>query len=403
MKIAVISSGNIPSQWAHSINTMKHAQGFYRLNHQVEVLTVQGIKELVMRLKLGEIHDFYGINKKITIHFFNDNFLLFFKKVRILGAFVSQILRWFPKLKELLDPEKKISIYCKKNEIDLAYCRAYRATYFSILNKIPCLLESHTILTKNPDLQNLLNLGKNKFFIGLVTIHENLKENFINEGFPANKIIVLEDAVELEKFDKITQNKINLRQNLGLPLDKKIIMYCGSLKPGKGIRKILETAKFFDNDVLFYIVGGSIRNLKYWKKIAKQDKLSNVVFTGFVKNKFIPYYLKSADVLLMLYDPDEREKIMDIDTTSPLKLFEYMASKNPIVSSRIPTIEKIIKHNQDGLLPELEDIDDIVQNIFLLLEDDILASKLAKNAYEKVKEFTYKERCRKIIENFVNK
>jgi len=73
------------------------------------------------------------------------------------------------------------------------------------------------------------------------------------------------------------------------------------------------------------------------------------------------------------------------------------------VSSRIPTIEKIIKHNQDGLLPELEDIDDIVQNIFLLLEDDILASKLAKNAYEKVKEFTYKERCRKIIENFVNK
>jgi len=67
------------------------------------------------------------------------------------------------------------------------------------------------------------------------------------------------------------------------------------------------------------------------------------------------------------------------------------------VSSRIPTIEKIIKHNQDGLLTELGDIDDIIQNILLLLDNNILADSFAKNAYEKVKKYTYECRCKQIL------
>ena len=44
-------------------------------------------------------------------------------------------------------------------------------------------------------------------------------------------------------------------------------MYCGSLKLGKGIHIILQTAKKLElnNDILFYIVGGSKIEIDFWK------------------------------------------------------------------------------------------------------------------------------------------
>ena len=35
--------------------------------------------------------------------------------------------------------------------------------------------------------------------------------------------------------------------------------------------------------------------------------------------------------------------VMDLETTSPIKLFEYMASKKPIITSNIKTIKKVLK------------------------------------------------------------
>ncbi len=84
MKIAVISSGHIPTKWAHSINTVKHTQGFVNLNNSVEILTVERILETFMKIKVRDIHDFYDISKLIKIHYFKDNFLYYFEDLLII-------------------------------------------------------------------------------------------------------------------------------------------------------------------------------------------------------------------------------------------------------------------------------------------------------------------------------
>jgi hypothetical protein len=81
MKIAVVATKNIPSQWAHSINTMKHANGFYKLNNSVEILTGQHFSELKARIKFRDVHSFYDINNKIRIRFFNDNLFNYFEHI----------------------------------------------------------------------------------------------------------------------------------------------------------------------------------------------------------------------------------------------------------------------------------------------------------------------------------
>jgi len=69
IKIAVISSGHIPSQWAHSINTMKMANAFSKLGHNVEVLTVERYLERKNKQRIKDIYKFYGISKNINFIF----------------------------------------------------------------------------------------------------------------------------------------------------------------------------------------------------------------------------------------------------------------------------------------------------------------------------------------------
>ncbi|MFX1375558.1 MAG: glycosyltransferase [Promethearchaeota archaeon] len=400
MRIGVISEGNIPSRWAHSINTMKHANGFFELNNYVEILTIQSFSEFKMRLRIRNVNNFYDINNKINIRYFNENFFNFFQKYSPINFFFSRILKKFSFLERLKIPEVEISNYCKKNKFNFIYSRSYKVAFYCIQNKIPTVLETHTNLINNPHLQRLFKVSGNKYFKGIVTIHKNLAEIYSKKGIPIEKILILEDAVDLKKFDNIRVSKQKLKQFLGLPLKENIIMYCGSLYPSKGIKKIIEVSKKFDQNNLFYILGGDKKWLNYWKKFANNNKLSNVIFAGFIPNQFIPYYLKSADILILLYDLEDKNAIIDINTMSPIKLFEYMAANKPIVSVNLPTIEKIVQNNKEALLSEWNNINNIAENIQKLLEDRQLANKISLNAYFKVQNYTYTKRCQNILEKF---
>ena len=123
---------------------------------------------------------------------------------------------------------------------------------------------------------------------------------------------------------------------------------------------------------------------------------------GFVINKLIPFYLKSADILFMPYDFNEKDKVMSLKTTSPIKLFEYMASKKPIVSLNIPVLEKIVRNGKEAYLAKSDEVEDYAELIRTLLRNEYLAKRLADNAYKRVKEYTYKNRCNKIL-YFINR
>ena len=149
-----------------------------------------------------------------------------------------------------------------------------------------------------------MTLSKNKNFRVLVTIHEILKQSYSTRGMSRNKILVLEDAVNLEKFDRLIDDKKKTRKILKLGTNDKIIMYCGSLKSGKGISIILETAKRLKN-YKFILVGGTEKNINYWKMLMTKDNLHNVFFTGFVTPKIVPHYLKSC---LLYTSPSPRDR-----------------------------------------------------------------------------------------------
>jgi len=393
MKIAIIKN-LIPIPCANVINTLKHAHTFFNLSHKVEILAVEQFLEERWRLKLKDIHNFYGINQEIRLYFFRGGIFFYFRKYKFFMALL-RFLKLFPKIFNFFDPEVKISKYCLKNNIDLSYCRGtYRTAYRNIVNNIPTILESHHY-NISPELRNVIKLSENKNFIGIITISDILKHNFIRYGVPEEKILVLEDAVELEKFDKITDNKTVIRKILNLPLQKRIILYSGGLYDFSGINIILEAADILNNkEISFYFLGGTKKQIKKWKKYKKKNNIkANIHFLGFKPNIIIPFYLKAANILLSTYSPN----CQTLKWMSPIKIFEYMGSKTPFIATRIRRKTEICNNN-DCVFTNPEDPRDLSNKINILINDKDLQNKIVENSYQKAKNHTYKKRCKRIIE-----
>jgi glycosyltransferase involved in cell wall biosynthesis len=66
---------------------------------------------------------------------------------------------------------------------------------------------------------------------------------------------------------------------------------------------------------------------------------------------------------------------------SPLKLFEYMAARKPIVASDLPAIREVVAHGETAWLCSPDDDGAWVQALTRLHDDSEMADRLAANAY----------------------
>lgn len=164
---------------------------------------------------------------------------------------------------------------------------------------------------------------------------------------------------------------------------------------------MLTAKQLSKENILFVLVGGFSKDINNWKKYCKKELITNVFFVGFVNNSEVPKYLKAADVLIMPYNTKVNFEVMDVNTTSPMKLFEYMASNRSIISTDIPAISKVIEHNKSGMLVEPNNIKQLSNYVTELINSPEKSEELTINAYRKVKNYTWANRCNTIISRWV--
>ena len=81
-------------------------------------------------------------------------------------------------------------------------------------------------------------------------------------------------------------------------------------------------------------------------------------------------------------------------------MFEYMASKRPIITSNLPSIKEILNEN-NCVFFQSDNQKDLAEKIIFLLANKNLADKISEQAYREVKDYTWKKRAEKII-NFIS-
>ncbi|MBI2108840.1 MAG: glycosyltransferase family 4 protein [Parcubacteria group bacterium] len=220
-------------------------------------------------------------------------------------------------------------------------------------------------------------------------------------GISKEKIIVARNGFDPDLFD-IQNGKEELRKKINLPSDKPIVLYTGHLYDWKGVNVLLEVARNFQIS-LFVFVGGTPWDVEKFKRDA--GGLSNVLVLGQKPYKEIPLYLKAADALVLSHSEaalkDPRFSVFARHDTSPIKMFEYMASGVPIVASDMPSVREIL-NEKNAVLVKSDSPEDLKRGIEKILNDKKTAEQISRQALEDAKEYTWDKRAEKIIA-FINK
>jgi glycosyltransferase involved in cell wall biosynthesis len=383
MKVGVFSDGNLPSLYAHTMSLMKMAQGFASLGHDTQVITTASLMVYLRKFKIPGLFAHYGVNPDLPFS------------------------RMMPSLKGFLtnrtggDPAytRRAVAWARGQGFGLVYCRSYLMPYQMVLAGVPTAVETHTTEYDKPELRQLISVADQPAFKALVTIHEDIKAHHVAMGVPAEKIVVAEDGVDLERF-RIEDDPAHWKRVLGLDPGQSYAVYCGHLYEDKGIEVILQAAELLRErqGLKFLLVGGFEHDRRHWEKRAKDRGLTNLRFTGFVPGDRVPGYLKAASCLLLPYKPEMNFKVMDIGTTSPLKLFEYLAARRAIVATDIPTVAKVLRHESNGLLVPPGQAPAFARAIKRALDEPGLAARLGQGAYDQAQRHTWAGRCQAIVD-----
>jgi len=229
--------------------------------------------------------------------------------------------------------------------------------------------------------------------------------NLIKWGVPEDKIVVVPLGIDLKAFQPVSEErKGDIRQELGLPMDKVII---GSFqKDGVGWGEGLEPKWVKGPDVwvrvieklkteydIFVLLVGPARG--YVKKELERIGVpyKHVVLSNYLE---IPKHYNALDLYLVTSRAEG----------GPKAIVEAMACGVPLVSTKVGMALDIIEDGHNGLLTEVEDTTALAEKAGILITDGTLANRLANNALNTVANYSWenitKEYYEKIYIRFLN-
>jgi len=237
----------------------------------------------------------------------------------------------------------------------------------------------------------------------IITVSNAMKDELIGLGFPAEKIRVIYNGVDPEKYNRnqVSQEKVReIRAHYGLKEDDLMVLFLGRLVWVKGVDKLIASIPHVLQKVpnaKLVIVGlGDMQD--YLNRLAQNLKLQDHVKFRF---EFIPeeeriahYAACDVAVFPSVYEP------------FGIVAIEAMSMEKPVVvgASGVSGMREIVVttgQEQCGFHVNPNDPTDIAWGITSALEDPQKKQQLGQNGRKRVlKEFTWDEIAKRTIQNY---
>lgn len=378
-RIFLVFHGRFPSEKAASLFVAKSAEAFVSVGSDVVLL----VPRRLARARQSET-EFYGLQKHFKVVFLPVLDLFYvplLRRVAFHVSFISFSLFVFLYL----------SMFAKKD--DVIYSNEGFPLFFASFLFPNTVYEVHDFFSDKWYHRKILK--RISRFVS--TNRWKMKKMIERFDILAEKIIAEMNAVSLGDFS-LSISSQESRRELQLPLNTTLVCYVGMLRTmgmGKGIEVALEAIRTLPDGITLVLVGGSPADVLYYNNEAHIAGIGDrVIFTGFVSHSLIPLYLSAADILIAPFPRTPHYELF----MSPMKLFEYMASRRPIVASRLSSIEEIVKDGYSAVCVTPDSAESLKEGILLLKEDQEKGKVIARNAYEAVQEHTWGKRAQRILE-----
>ncbi len=372
MKLIYIANFRIPTERAHGFQVAKMCEESAKQGIEVQLV----LPERANRIK-EDIFEFYGLENNFKVRKLKS--LDFFKYDKYLGGLAfylreaSFLVRLF-----FVKFDKGAVIYTRNPEIAWQFSWHGFKTFY----------EAHNW----PEHKGWLLRFLLRKVGGVVCNSGGTEVEFRRNGFSST--IVAPNGVDPKKII-IEGDKDTLRRELNLPMDEKIAMYVGHLYDWKGVDSVIEAADIMkqNGSLKFVLVGGTEEDIKKYKRLAEQKGLNNVLFCGYQPPELVPKYLKCADILIL---PNSAKKKESVFYTSPIKMFEYMASDRPIIASDLPSIREVLNES-NCVFVEADNPEALAGGVEKVLNDPELASLISKQALDDIRKYTWENRAKNIL------
>ncbi len=207
--------------------------------------------------------------------------------------------------------------------------------------------------------------------------------DYLKEKAPKSKVKFQTMGISSEYFNK--ENKKNACKKLGLPLNKKILLFIGRIADIKGVGTLLEAMNKMrrKEDMLLKIIGFGPQEPKF-KEYVRKNELKNVEFLGGVFGNKKLLYLSSADIFIL---PSSKEG-------APVTIMEALARNVPVIASDVGGIRLMIKDKREGIIIKNKDSDEIVKAV-----KEILGWK-KKDVRKYANRYKWKEIIKETVKNY---
>ena len=228
------------------------------------------------------------------------------------------------------------------------------------------------------------------------------KKHLVNlyEADP-EKIEIISPGVDLSQFYPIPPDEA--KEFVGIPPDKRMILFVGRIEPLKGIRTLLKAiGHLSDNgeaeeNLCLAVIGGDLQDdsgndseeMKLLCQLRDEYGLQEMVtFLGKQSQDTLPYYCSAAEMVIM---PSHYESF-------GMVALESMACGTPVIASLVGGLTHLVEDGVTGYHVPVDDPAALSSMISSLLKDKALRYRMGHDAFAFAKKFDWKYITERMIQ-----
>lgn len=178
----------------------------------------------------------------------------------------------------------------------------------------------------------------------VITIAEGMRKEIVNRGVPAEKVSVVPNVVDVERFTPRDPDP-ELQGRHGIK-GRPVLGYVSNLGQREGIEHLIRAVAILQKegvDVACLIVGEGPMAGPLESLIAELDLGRHVVLTGHVENNRIEDYYALIDIFVVPRIDDLASRLV-----VPLKPLEAMSMERPILAADLPALRELVSPGDRG-------------------------------------------------------
>jgi len=221
----------------------------------------------------------------------------------------------------------------------------------------------------------------------VITINDSIADELAARYRIPKPGIIRNVAVRADSLEPV-----DLRKELNIPSDHRIIVYQGVLRKGQGLTYLLRIVDVMSKVSLVFLGDGPLREELVMQ--ANYLGLDDIVrFPGRIPPDQLLNFTAGADAGVLLME----DVALNNRLALPQKVFQYMAAGIPQIVSPMPEIAKLVSSEKIGITVTLDNPAESADDIERFLNDSIQYSEARDNSKSAIEKYNWQKESKELL------